>query len=239
MISVGRLTLVFILPVVVGCTNKTGVLSSSNPRGYIIDATQAASGQNERISSLIFHYTAVDDETSLRLLTQEPVSAHYLIPSAPAYQQGKPQVFQLVAEDKRAWHAGVSQWGGRSNLNDSSIGVEIVNAGFSETADGRIWYPYTADQVALLTSLAKNLIEKYAIAPENVLGHSDISPMRKSDPGPLFPWKSLAENGIGAWPDRQRVEKNLAGRLPGKRATSGHCNLYCLSTAMRYPSMAF
>lgn len=91
---------------------------------------------------LIFHYTAVNDARSLQILTQAKVSAHYLIPEIPKIKSGKPVIFNLVPENKRAWHAGLSNWNGRLNLNDSSIGIEIVNKGFTEDMLGdKVWYP--------------------------------------------------------------------------------------------------
>ena len=178
---------------------------------YKVDRSYSARSQNERIQFLVLHYTAIDDRKSLHVLTQDEVSAHYLIPSRPAMQLGKPVVLQLVPEEKRAWHAGVSQWNGRQNLNDTSIGIEIVNRGFTGTVEKR-WYPYHPTQIDLATRLAKDIVQRYNIRPENVVGHSDIAPLRKYDPGPYFPWKMLAEQGIGAWPDDVTVQKYLAGR---------------------------
>ncbi len=86
---------------------------------------------------LIFHYTAVDDATSLKLLTGDNVSAHYLVSDQIDRRSGKPIVYRLVSENKRAWHAGLSNWNGRVNLNDSSVGIEIVNPGFTEDMLGQ------------------------------------------------------------------------------------------------------
>ncbi|KAA5921497.1 MULTISPECIES: N-acetylmuramoyl-L-alanine amidase [Pantoea] len=183
--------------------------------GYYASHRFTATGVNERVRFLVIHYTALDDAQSLRTLTKDQVSAHYLIPDAPASQQGEPVVLQLVDENKRAWHAGVSNWRGRSNLNDSSIGIEIVNQGYTDDMlENRTWYPYKEKQIAALTALAKDIIERYQIAPDNVLGHSDIAPLRKQDPGRLFPWERLSASGIGAWPDKDAVSRNLAGRKP-------------------------
>lgn len=181
---------------------------------YQVDISHPSQSQNERVRFLVFHYTAVEDAESLRLLTRGKASAHYLIPSIPATIHHKPVVFQLVSENKRAWHAGFSDWRGRSNLNDTSIGIEIVNDGFHEDLLGKKWIPYHPEQLELLTRLARDIIDRYQIEPENVIGHSDIAPLRKFDPGPLFPWERLAKLGIGAWPDPQTVREYLAGHHP-------------------------
>jgi N-acetylmuramoyl-L-alanine amidase len=92
-------------------------------------------------------------------------------------------------------------------MNSSSIGIEIVNPGFKDTPTGRLWYPYTEAQVQSLIVLLKDISQRYAINPRNIVGHSDIAPLRKLDPGPLFPWKRLAEQGIGIWPNEQAVAR--------------------------------
>jgi len=112
----------------------------------------------------------------------------------------------------RAWHAGASNWRGRTNLNDTSIGIEIVNKGFNRTLLATHWQPYTPEQIELLIRLSRDIVQRYAIQPTDVVGHSDIAPQRKQDPGPLFPWQQLAQAGIGAWPDKPTVERYLAGR---------------------------
>ncbi|MCR3755877.1 MAG: N-acetylmuramoyl-L-alanine amidase D [Sodalis sp. Psp] len=179
---------------------------------YVVDVSHPSQAQHERIRFLIFHYTAVDNKESLRLLTQDKVSAHYLIPSYPAQRiRNKLVVLQLVPENKCAWHAGVSSWAGRNNINDTSIGIEIVNDGFHKNMLGKRWIPYHKEQKVLAIRLARDIISQYQIKPQNVLGHSDIAPLRKTDPGPLFPWRELAQQGIGAWPDTSTVEKYSHG----------------------------
>lgn len=179
---------------------------------YKIDTNNPSVAQNDRVRFLVLHYTATDDAESLRLLTQGNVSAHYLVKTHPNTVEGKPVVLQLVPEEQRAWHAGVSDWQGRNSLNDTSIGIEIVNKGFTETMLGRTWYPYNESQIKLIERLTKDIVERYNIAPTDVVAHSDIAPLRKSDPGPLFPWKRLADQGIGAWPDGATVTKYIDGR---------------------------
>lgn len=196
-----------------GCA--TSPTETEERDGYFASHTFTAVGQNERVRYLVMHYTALDDAQSLDTLTKEQVSAHYLIPHLPESRRGKPVVLQLVDENKRAWHAGVSNWNGRSNLNDTSIGIEIVNPGFTDDMLGhRTWYPYNEKQIVAIAALAKDIIHRYQIMPDNVLGHSDIAPLRKQDPGKLFPWERLAAMGIGAWPDRAKVSKYLANRSP-------------------------
>ncbi|AHK21463.1 N-acetylmuramoyl-L-alanine amidase [Yersinia similis] len=179
---------------------------------YKIDTRYPSVAKNERVRFLVLHYTATDDAESLKLLTQGEVSAHYLIPTHPKKADGKAIALQLVPEEQRAWHAGVSTWQGRNNLNDTSIGIEIVNLGFTEKMLGRTWYPYNESQIELIEQLTKDIVQRYNISPTDVVAHSDIAPLRKSDPGPLFPWKRLAEKGVGAWPDDATVAKYIGGR---------------------------
>nr|WP_262794072.1 N-acetylmuramoyl-L-alanine amidase [Enterobacter roggenkampii] len=208
----------FLLPMIMvmtlmGCKNGANNLEERST--YFISTVEGAQAVNERVRLLVLHYTAQDDSTSMNSLLGEYVSTHYLIPETPEFHKDKPVVLQLVNEDKRAWHAGVSHWNGRTNLNDSSIGIEIVNPGYVDDERGlRHWYPYKEAQIATLSKLAEDIILRYQITPDNVVGHSDIAPLRKQDPGKLFPWKVLAQRGIGAWPDEYTVNKCLAGRSP-------------------------
>lgn len=199
-----------------GCSSKppSAPISIDN-RGYAVDRTHPSAAQNERVRFLILHYTALNDDESLKTLTGEQVSAHYLVPQYPTLREARPVVYQLVDESKRAWHAGLSNWHGRVNLNDSSIGIETVNRGFTDDMLGRrTWYSWPPAQIHAVAALARDIIQRYQIAPYNVLGHSDVAPTRKQDPGMLFPWKALAAQGIGAWPDARLVEKYLRGRDP-------------------------
>jgi N-acetylmuramoyl-L-alanine amidase len=159
---------------------------------------------DSRIQYVIVHYTSASLERSLQLLTHGEVSSHYLIGDSPA------TVYKLVDENDRAWHAGESEWEGRTWLNSSSIGIEIVNPGYTDSPTGRVWYPYNEDQVQALIVLLKDVIARNHIDPRHVLGHSDIAPLRKLDPGPMFPWKRLAQSGIGIWPDEAEVARRQA-----------------------------
>ena len=177
---------------------------------------------DRRIKSLVLHYTAIDYADSVQALVPAPgLSSHYLIPQRldPSYPEQKLEVMQLVAEQDRAWHAGDSYWQGRNQLNDTSIGIEIVNvpqcqwdhsisSTDSEHAPHRLCsYPdYDPVQIELLTDLAKDILARNAdIHPTAVVGHADIAPLRKSDPGPRFPWYQLYQHGIGAWYEQPRL----------------------------------
>ncbi|WP_106476824.1 N-acetylmuramoyl-L-alanine amidase [Phytohalomonas tamaricis] len=178
--------------------------------GYAIDHSVAAQAKNNRIRHLVLHYTGGDDAAAFKALTGRTVSAHYLVLDRPGEYQGRPVVLQMVDENKRAWHAGTSHWKDRSNLNDTSIGIEIVNHGFNTGPEGRVWDPFSEAQIALVIALSKDIVRRYGITPTNVVGHADITPGRKLDPGPFFPWQRLADAGIGAWPERATVAKYLA-----------------------------
>lgn len=207
------MTTVIIAVMLSGCVSRSAEIEARDT--YYVNHTFKSIGQNERIRFLIMHYTVQDDSHSLQTLTKDKVSAHYLITKESLSIQHKPLILQLVDENKRAWHAGVSSWNGKANLNDTSIGIEIANPGYIDNMLGsRTWYPYSEKQIATIATLAKDIIQRYQITPDNVLGHSDIAPLRKQDPGKLFPWERLAAMGIGAWPDRLIVNKYLADRPP-------------------------
>jgi len=104
-----------------------------------------------------------------------------------------------------------SSWYGNIAMNSTSIGIEIVNPGWTEGSNGeRVWHPYDDRQVRALTILLRDIIRRHNIVPENVVGHSDIAPQRKVDPGPLFPWKTLADAGIGRWYNEAGAAQHLA-----------------------------
>ncbi|MCM2131222.1 N-acetylmuramoyl-L-alanine amidase [Larsenimonas rhizosphaerae] len=168
--------------------------------GYRVDHHYPAHVSSHRIRFLVLHFTSDDNAAAFRALQGPNVSAHYLITANPARSGSVPVVLQMVPEARRAWHAGVSAWQGRHHLNDTSIGVEIVNDGPEEgTLAG--WAPYSDTQIEALIALARDIQARYHLNPTEIVGHSDIAPRRKVDPGPLFPWKRLYEAGIGAWPN--------------------------------------
>ncbi len=139
------------------------------------------------VTSLILHYTGMPtSESALELLCSPiaQVSAHYLVE-----EDGK--VLQLVPESRRAWHAGASYWAGETDLNTSSIGIEIAHPGHHDPR------PFPPEQIASVIELSRDICERNAIQPARVLAHSDIAPRRKIDPGEFFPWQTLAHNGVG------------------------------------------
>ncbi|WP_423824097.1 N-acetylmuramoyl-L-alanine amidase [Salinisphaera sp. SPP-AMP-43] len=198
----GAAALLFVIGLV-GC----GAPATLKQRlGYWADQSVSATAYNHRVRFLVLHFTSDRPGRALRVLTGPHVSAHYLIDRDPDTRSRAPIVHQLVAEDERAWHAGVSSWAGRHHINDSSIGIEIVNLGpLSPPGPNRRWQPYTEAQIQAVIALARDIVTRYDIKPANVVGHSDVAPGRKIDPGPAFPWQRLHEAGIGAWPDPQRI----------------------------------
>jgi N-acetylmuramoyl-L-alanine amidase len=164
-------------------------------------STYTAQGQNSRVQFLVLHFTAEDFASSVRILTQQDVSAHYLVSD-----ESPPRIYRLVDESRRAWHAGDSSWGGHTMLNSSSIGIEIVNPGRVRQPDGSMAFaPFPPEQIELVVALVKDIARRHQIRPERVLGHSDIAPQRRLDPGPQFPWQRLAAEGLVAWPDAAQV----------------------------------
>ena len=173
---------------------------------------------DHRIKHIVIHYTSQNLQTSLKTLTKKsdnPVSSHYLI-SSEIRRRGNAQVarlYQLVNEHDRAWHAGISTWGNDRALNYTSIGIEIVNESgcehpIQQLGNAAAFYssckfkPFSRPQISTLTGLIQNLQKRYPdIKPINILGHSDIAPDRKIDPGPNFPWKLLFDQGVGTWYD--------------------------------------
>lgn len=182
---------------------------------FSINRNYRAKAFNNRDRCLIIHYTAGNFSSSISALTGPNVSAHYLIPdiSDSTYLKAgysDQQIFSLVDEHQRAWHAGVSHWAGRSNLNDTAIGIEVVN--LASDNQGLFQFPpYHPQQISAIEQLASDILQRYPdIGPCNVLGHSDISVGRKSDPGAAFPWHALYLKGIGAWFDDDCRDSCLA-----------------------------
>lgn len=170
------------------------------PSGPQYDHTYTAKGQASRARFLVLHYTVSDRANSIKILTQQEVSAHYLVTDDPV-----PVIYNLVDEKNAAWHAGNSSWKNFTQLNNSSIGIEIVNPGWKDTPNGRVYAPFAQSQIDAIIPLVRDIVTRHHIAPENVLGHSDIAPLRKQDPGPMFPWRQLADAGLVAWPNAARV----------------------------------
>lgn len=158
------------------------------------------SREENDIYQIVLHYTVGSFEStkSWFLNTSSDVSAHYVIDTDGT-------IIQMVEEDKRAWHAGISYWKGKKNLNYTSLGIEIVNAGWVE--GNQPSFPEV--QMQSVVSLTKELMEKYKIQPENIISHSDVSPARKIDTGPIFPWQKLAEENLVFIPNSSQIEKQI------------------------------
>ncbi|MGC9368232.1 MAG: N-acetylmuramoyl-L-alanine amidase [Paracoccaceae bacterium] len=141
---------------------------------------------------VVLHYTAMPSaEAALERLCDPgaEVSAHYLIA-----EDGR--LFHMVAEEMRAWHAGAGRWGDVSDVNSRSIGIELANTGTA---------PYPEPQMAALERLLAGILGRWSIPPERVMGHSDMAPARKSDPGRRFDWRRLARAGLSVWPCPEHV----------------------------------
>lgn len=153
--------------------------------------------RREALDMLVLHYTGMADGPSALERMRDPeasVSAHYMVE-----EDGR--IFQLVAEDKRAWHAGVSRWQGDEDLNSRSIGIEIVNGGHNVPLPDGTLPPFPEVQIDAVIALCQAILSRYDIPQSRIVGHSDIAPDRKEDPGEHFPWKRLSEHGIGFWPE--------------------------------------
>ncbi len=151
-----------------------------------------ARAPEQAVDILLLHYTGMASAQAALARLCDPaakVSAHYFID-----EDGT--VSRLVAEERRAWHAGVSQWAGATDINGRSIGIELVNPGHEFG-----YRPFPEPQMATLVELARGILSRHPIPPARVLGHSDVAPLRKQDPGELFDWPRLAAEGIGLWPD--------------------------------------
>lgn len=140
---------------------------------------------------LVLHYTGMPTADEALARMRDPaakVSAHYMIDEAGA-------VSRLVDEAARAWHAGVAYWQGETDINGASLGIELVNPGHDWG-----YRAFPDAQIAALIALIEGIRTRHTIPDRRVLGHSDVAPARKRDPGELFPWQGLAEAGIGLWP---------------------------------------
>jgi N-acetylmuramoyl-L-alanine amidase len=157
--------------------------------------------RGKAIDILLLHYTGMASGARARARLLDPasnVSCHYLV-----WEDGR--VEQMVGESDRAWHAGAAFWAGETDINSISIGIEIVNGGHDYGSP-----PYTSPQIDAVIALSHDICARHSIRPARVLGHSDVAPARKQDPGEWFPWQRLAAAGIGAWATLNDVES--AGR---------------------------
>src|SRR5215472_16863845 len=169
--------------------------SELRPDSSVVAEVRPSPNHSERKNGMspdmiLLHYTGMrDNEAALRQLCapQAEVSAHYVV-----QQDG--YIVQLVAEARRAWHAGVSSWAGETDVNSCSIGIEIANPGHDHG------YPdFPKRQIAAVTALCRSIMTRHQVPADRVLAHSDVAPNRKQDPGEKFPWKTLADSGVGLW----------------------------------------
>lgn len=171
------------------CLSVLAACAHAPPRNPMAQWVPSPNHDERRPVVIVLHYTEQDSvEQSLHTLRTRnsggQVSSHYLVGD-----DGR--IYQLVADAHRAWHAGGGRWGTITDLNSASIGIEIDNNGRE---------PFTEPQVQALLRLLDDLTTRLRIPRSQVIGHSDLAPSRKIDPGPLFPWKRLAEAGFGIWP---------------------------------------
>ena len=212
-----------LLFLMVACSSTERVISSSSSagssRGSVISRNQTtvknigkfqvdsnsyvATGKNERIQFIVVHYTATDNLGSIKELTSSRVSSHFLV-----LDEDDNKIYSLVPLEQRAWHAGASSFRGRTNINDTSVGIEIVSDGIAKEYRNNPYplYDHYVEfkpiQIEKTAQIIKYVTEKYNIPAKNIVAHSDIAPGRKKDPGAKFPWKELYDKyNIGAWYD--------------------------------------
>ena len=218
------LAFISLLFLMVACSSTEEVKSSSgssSSRGTSISRNQStvrsigkfqvdsssyvATGKNERIQFIVVHYTATDNVGSIKELTSSRVSSHFLI-----LDEDDNKIYSFVPLEQRAWHAGTSSFRGRTNINDTSVGIEIVSDGIAREyrPDPNPYHPYDhyvdykPIQIEKTAQIIKYVAEKYNVPAKNIVAHSDIAPRRKKDPGAKFPWKELYDKyNIGAWYD--------------------------------------
>jgi N-acetylmuramoyl-L-alanine amidase len=162
-----------------------------------------------RPDMLLLHYTGMESTDAALARLCDPaaqVSCHYLV-----YENG--EIVQLVAESRRAWHAGVSAWQGETDINSRSIGIEIANPGHD------FGYPdFPGVQIEAVVALCRDILARQSIPAQRVLAHSDVAPERKRDPGEKFPWQRLHQKGIGVWVEPQPSEGSVLA--PGDRSAA-------------------
>ena len=183
-----------------------------------------------RPSLIVLHYTAMDSAEAACARLCDPaaeVSAHYLI-------TGKGETVQLVPEDQRAWHAGAGEWQGRDDINSRSIGIELDNRGN---------HPFSEPQMVTLETLLRGIMERWSIPPEGVIGHSDMAPGRKIDPGPRFDWPRLARQNLAGKGSRYAENDRGSDPTPAAFIAAAHAagytatddiDLLLHSTRLRY-----
>ena len=166
------------------------------PGSYRIDDSMSAKSHASRVEIIVLHYTASSRTRALATLTNRDVSAHYVVSD-----DSPPVVYRLVGEELTAWHAGESSWYGRTYINPRSIGIEIVHPGWNTSNPPGPEFP--KDQIDVVIALTRDIARRHGVPPENIVGHSDVALGRKQDPGPAFPWRQLAQAGVGRWFDER------------------------------------
>ncbi len=202
------------------------------------------SRNGEKVQFLVMHYTVSDFPTTLDLFTKNidsgRVSAHYVITQAEKKHKvtgGIP--VQVIPEEKRSWHAGISGWRKTKNLNATSIGIENVNSGFTkeESTQNLTWFSFDSNQINTLGKLSQDIIKKYEILAPNVIGHADIAPTRKQDPGILFPWGKLYKDyNVGAWlSDEEMTSEYISTKyVPREKLPQGVSTPFFLTSLQNY-----
>jgi N-acetylmuramoyl-L-alanine amidase len=188
-------------------------MSAFQPDSFIVTDVMPSPNVNERKGGspdiILLHYTGMEtgEAAVARLCAAESkVSSHYVV-----FEDGR--IVQCVPEERRAWHAGVSSWSGETDINSRSIGIEIVNPGHEFG-----YRDFPLRQIAAVISLCKSIVTRRGpISPERVLGHSDVAPSRKQDPGEKFPWQLLSESGIGHWVRTAPLKLDGITQHPGDR----------------------
>ena len=171
---------------------------------------------------VVLHYTAMESAAAAceRLSCPDhEVSAHYLISEVG-------EVFSLVAEDMRAWHAGAGCWGAVTDVNSRSIGIELANTGFA---------PFPEPQMVALEKLLADIMQRWAIPPARIIGHSDMAPGRKIDPGARFDWKRLADAGLSIWPNEtpEHIDDSRIVESLRRFGMTAECDVETLLAAFR------
>ena len=184
--------------------------------------------RRKKIKFIIFHYTGMKDESAaINKLTniKFEVSSHYLIKKSG-------EIITMVPDLYIAWHAGKSSWGSFKSLNKDSIGIEITNSGHEFN-----YNKFSKKQIISLLKLSKFLIKKYKINPKNILGHSDVAPERKKDPGEKFPWEYLSKNKIGLWHTLKKKEliKNRILKTSKKEKEFFLHNIFKIGYSKKFP----
>ncbi len=182
----------------------------------------------KKLKFIIFHYTGMKNESeAINRLTaiQSEVSCHYLIKNSG-------EIVKIVPDLFIAWHAGRSSWKYYESLNQNSIGIEITNPGHNFG-----YKKFSKKQISSLLKLSKFLIRKYKISSKNILGHSDIAPQRKKDPGEKFPWEYLAKNKIGLWHSlkKKKLTKNRKLKINKRDEGLFFKNLFKIGYSKRFP----